>query len=149
MNRNLLFIFTIIFGCSLWFAPSTVQARSANGYAPESVVIGGAFAGKEVIQPQKQYASRKHSRRHGPGYGYGYDPSRRHRRHYGYRSHRRYGPGYGYRGRPWRYGYRGYWRMERRYGPKYYNKVWNPGHYNRYGQWIPGHWVVIKDRPDY
>jgi hypothetical protein len=39
--------------------------------------------------------------------------------------------------------------MEKRWAPHFYKRVWNPGHYNRYGQRIIGHWVVIKDRPDY
>lgn len=148
MNRNLLFIFTIIFVYSLSVLPSEAQARSANGSDFEGVAIGigGAIVGNEAIQHQWQYASRKHSRRHGPGYGY--RPPRHHRRHYGYRSSRRYGPGYGYRGHR-RYGHRGYWWMEKRYAPHFYKKAWNPGHYNRYGQWIPGHWVVIKDRSNY
>ncbi len=122
MNRNLLFIFIIIFVFSLSVLPSEAQARSANGSDSEGVAIGGAIVGNEAIQHQRQYASRKYSWRHGPGYGY--------------RGHRRYG-------------HRGYWWMEKRYAPHFYKKAWNPGHYNRYGQWIPGHWVVIKDRSNY
>lgn len=137
MNRNLFFIFIIIFVFSLSVFPSAVQARSVNGSDSEGVAIGigGAIVGNAAIQHQRQYASRKYSRRHGQGYGY--RPPRHHRRHYGYRSPWRHGPGYGYRSHR-RYGYRGYWRMGKGLSPYFYKKVWNPGHYNRYGQWIPG-----------
>ncbi|PWB79990.1 MAG: hypothetical protein C3F08_05365 [Candidatus Methylomirabilota bacterium] len=30
------------------------------------------------------------------------------------------------------------WRM--RPAPVYYRPVWTPGHFNRWGAWIPGHW---------
>lgn len=31
--------------------------------------------------------------------------------------------------------------------PPVYKKVWNPGHYNRRGRWLPGHWVQTQLKP--
>jgi len=28
-----------------------------------------------------------------------------------------------------------------------YKRVWNPGHYNRMGHWMPGRWVNMKIHP--
>ncbi len=41
----------------------------------------------------------------------------------------------------------GYWKIEKRWVPAKYDRVWNPGHYNRRGRWIPGRWIDIKIEP--
>lgn len=41
----------------------------------------------------------------------------------------------------------GYWDIEKAWVPPKYDKVWNPGHYNRRGRWIPGHWMEIEVEP--
>lgn len=28
--------------------------------------------------------------------------------------------------------------------PPYHHRVWVRGHYNRYGQWVPGHWRFVN-----
>lgn len=145
MNRNSPYIFIIIFGFSLLFLSSTAEAWSGNGSDSGSFATrtGNAFSGNEVAPDQGQYASRQHFGRHGQGYGDG--PNWRHRRHRHYRAPWRHGPDYGYRGH-WRHGHRGYWWRGNRWMPYFYERVWNPGHYNRYGRWIPGHWVMIERR---
>jgi len=148
MNRNLPFILIIIFGFYLLFLPSATQAWSDNNSASESgaIRIGGAISGKDTARHQGQYASRRNFGRHDQGYGYG--PYRRNRRHGHYRSPWRHGPDYGYRGHR-RHGHRGYWWRGKRWMPYFYERIWNPGHYNRYGRWIPGHWVMIEGRSEY
>lgn len=42
---------------------------------------------------------------------------------------------------------RGHW--EEICKPPVYKRVWNPGHYNRCGRWIPGGWYLIKIRDRY
>lgn len=38
----------------------------------------------------------------------------------------------------------GHWEWQKTWVPPTYEKVWNPGHYNRKGGWIQGHWVEVK-----
>ena len=43
----------------------------------------------------------------------------------------------------------GYWTTHKEWVPPKYEKVWNPGHYNRRGHWVPGHWTRIKTESGY
>lgn len=42
--------------------------------------------------------------------------------------------------------HQGYWETREIWMPPTYKKVWNPGHYNRHGNWIEGHWIKIIDK---
>lgn len=57
----------------------------------------------------------------------------------------------GFEPRPWtretRMMSRGHWE-EICQAPAY-KRIWNPGHYNRYGTWIPGKWQLVKIRDRY
>ncbi len=43
----------------------------------------------------------------------------------------------------------GYWDTRKEWVPPIYEKVWNPGHYNRRSHWVPGHWTRIKTERGY
>jgi len=51
--------------------------------------------------------------------------------------------------RPYPYQPAGYWDTQREWIPARYHKVWNPGHYNRRGQWVSGHWMQVEIEPGY
>lgn len=38
----------------------------------------------------------------------------------------------------------GHWEWQKTWVPPTHEKVWNPGHYNRKGQWVSGHWIELK-----
>ena len=38
----------------------------------------------------------------------------------------------------------GHWEMRKHWNPPVFKKVWNPGHYNRHGHWVPGHWLQVE-----
>jgi hypothetical protein len=38
----------------------------------------------------------------------------------------------------------GYWEWQDLWVPPTYEKIWNPGHYNRKGHWMPGHWMTVQ-----
>lgn len=38
---------------------------------------------------------------------------------------------------------RGHWEVKKVWVPPTYKEVWNPGHYNRRGKWVPGQWIKI------
>jgi len=69
----------------------------------------------------------RHSRHHYAGYRQEY----KNRHHKKYKSHR---PG-------------GYWEVERIWVEPVYEKKWNPGHYNRRGNWISGRYenFLVQD----
>ena len=59
-------------------------------------------------------------------------------------------PAPAYRHRPVRYSrYAGHWEARKEWVPPSYRRVWNPGHYNRRGEWVRGQWIEIVDRPGY
>ena len=43
----------------------------------------------------------------------------------------------------------GYWDTQREWVPPTYKKVWNPGHYNVKGRWVPGRWIQIEVESGY
>ena len=43
----------------------------------------------------------------------------------------------------------GYWQTQRQWVPAQYKRVWNPGHYDRRGHWVNGHWMQVELRPGY
>ncbi len=45
--------------------------------------------------------------------------------------------------RPCRRGH-GHWEWQKTWVPPTFERVWNPGHYNRRGRWIAGHWMNMK-----
>ncbi|NNF99135.1 MAG: hypothetical protein HKM93_07130 [Desulfobacteraceae bacterium] len=44
---------------------------------------------------------------------------------------------------------RGHWEVRKVWVPPVCEKVWNPGHYNRRGHWVPGHWITVESAPGY
>ncbi len=43
----------------------------------------------------------------------------------------------------------GYWEIRKEWIPPTYEEVWNPGHYNRRGRWVEGHWMEVEKEPGY
>lgn len=43
----------------------------------------------------------------------------------------------------------GHWEMRKHWIPPVFKKVWNPGHYNRHGHWVPGHWLQVEVESGY
>lgn len=44
---------------------------------------------------------------------------------------------------------RGYWETRRVWVEPQCERVWNPAHYNRYGEWVPGDWIMVQEEPGY
>ena len=38
----------------------------------------------------------------------------------------------------------GHWAWQETWVPPVYERIWNPGHYNRKGHWVPGHWMQLE-----
>ena len=103
---------------------STVSAR-ADRKTMEGFMLGtgvailGAVIINEISKDSRPQYSRNHSRHHGYHHaGYRYKHKSIH--HKRYRHHRP----------------RGCWEVERIWIEPVYEKKWNPGHYNRRGNWV-------------
>ncbi len=44
---------------------------------------------------------------------------------------------------------RGHWEVRRIWVEPACEKVWNPAHYDRYGDWVPGDWIMVQSDPGY
>lgn len=109
------------------FSTVSATAGAARRHTIEGILIGTGVAilGAAIIKgmandSHHQYNENnfRHSRHYYAGYRHGYK-NRQYRR---YKSHRP----------------RGYWEVERIWVGPVYEKKWNPGHYNRRGDWISG-----------
>ena len=43
----------------------------------------------------------------------------------------------------------GRWELRKTWVPPVYERVWNPGHYNRHGHWVRGAWINVKKADGY
>ena len=43
----------------------------------------------------------------------------------------------------------GYWDVQKEWVPPVYERVWNPGHYDRHGRWVQGRWMQVESQPGY
>jgi hypothetical protein len=43
----------------------------------------------------------------------------------------------------------GHWEWRKTWVAPTYEKVWNPGHYDRKGRWVQGHWIEVKTSDGY
>ena len=115
---------------------STVSAH-ADRKTMEGIMIGTGVAilGAAIINGINQDSRPRYSSSHSRHSRYYYAG---HRHDYRNKHHRKYR----HHNRP-----RGYWEIERIWIEPVYEKKWNPGHYNRRGDWINGRLekFMIKD----
>ena len=45
--------------------------------------------------------------------------------------------------------HRGRWEVQKVWVPPVCEEIWNPGHYDRCGNWVSGRWITIEARPGY
>jgi len=123
MNKKTLLIFVLIALFSVSFLPASAQAGSTQRHRWEGVAIGigAAILGSTLLHQHMNDAYYEHP--------YDGSESGSYIRPYRYRS--------------------GHWEVRKEWVPPTYRRVWNPGHYNRYNEWIPGAWIEIVDRPGY
>ncbi len=43
----------------------------------------------------------------------------------------------------------GHWEVRKVWVPPVYERVWNPGHFNRRNEWVAGKWIRIEQDPGY
>jgi hypothetical protein len=125
MEKKSLFILVLIAVFTLVFLTPQAQAGPEERYRWEGIAIGvgAAIIGSAILN--NYYQSQHHE------YVVYHKPARVER------------PVHMYRPTP------GHWEIQKEWVPPTYKRVWNPGHYDRYGEWIEGHWLKIVDQPGY
>ena len=131
--------FTVIFLSSSAFAGSKQRHR----WEGVAIGMGAALLGGAVVHHYK------HAVHSGPSH-----VTVRHAHPHRYKKHRIH-RGHEYKSRGYRsrayphpgYRHRGHWKVVRAWDPPTYKRIWNPGHYNRHGDWIEGHWIRVVDQP--
>ena len=118
------------------FFAASAHAGAARRHTIEGFMIGTGVAilGAAIINginnDSRHHYDRsysRHSRHYYAGYRHGY----KNRHHRKYKHHRP----------------RGYWEIERIWVEPVYEKKWNPGHYNRRGEWLSGRYekFLVQD----
>ena len=110
-------------GISIVATPVLAGNVQRNRWEGVAIGIGAAILGHALINEYRQPVSR-------PEAVYRHSPARRDKP----RSHR--SP-------------RGYWDVRKTWVAPAYERTWNPGHYDRRGRWVSGHWIEIEKASGY
>ena len=123
-QKNLIIILiTIVFSLSLVVSSAWAGSKQRHRWEGVAIGIGAAVLGSALLN-NYSHPPAKVVYRYGPP---------RHRHYYRHRNHGHY---------------RGHYK-HRRYRVSPDRRVWNPGHYNPRGYWVPGRWVVIDRGHDH
>lgn len=117
LTRLLVPLMILVFGTTLLAPPALAGNKQRHRWEGVAIGVGAAILGHAIIQ----------SHRAEPQHPVVYAPPQPIYRHY---------PGPGPR--------HGHWESRRIWVPPSYETVWNPGHYNPKGHWVPGHWITIQ-----
>jgi len=131
--KKLITILTVVVLVTGLTAASS-YAGAARRHTIEGIMIGTGVA----ILGAAIYNGMNNDRRHttyAPAYDYNYKP-RHHKRRHHHRRHVHHGP--------W-----GHWEIEKYWVEPIYETRWNPGHYNRHGDWITGQYQKFCVRQGY
>ena len=124
MKRKSLIVFMLVAVLSFMLLSTPARAGSKQSHRWEGVAmgIGAAILGSTLYNLHKNYTECRPAPR--PRHAYRHPRPRHHRD-------------------------RGHWEVRREWVPPTFKRAWNPGHYDRRGRWVPGHWIEIEDRPGY
>jgi hypothetical protein len=127
MRKKSLFVISIAVFVSISIAVSSAWAGNVqrNRWEGVAIGVGAAILGKVIWD---QYQGSRHPEvivHHAPRY-----KPKPHKYH-----------------RPRKA--RGHWEIRKEWVEPVYKRLWNPGHYDRKGRWVPGRWIEIEKEPGY
>ena len=123
-NKLLNVLFVALITVAVISTPALAGSKQRHRWEGVAIGVGAAILGHAIYQAHKN-ESRPQVVYVEP------EPPREYRPHHGPK-HRH-----------------GHWEWQRTWVPATYERVWNPGHYNRNGGWIPGHWIEVKTSDGY
>jgi len=119
-KKLLIGLFVTLTAIALISTPAAAGSKQRHRWEGVAIGVGAAILGHAIYQAHKD-AYRAQTVYGDP------EPVRKYRPRHPGPKHRR-----------------GHWEWQRTWVPPTFEKVWNPGHYNRKGHWIPGHWIEVK-----
>ena len=121
MNTKKRFISLVValIGVSLLSSSALAGSKQRHRWEGVAIGVGAAILGHAIYQKHKAY-------RHPQVVYIEPRPTYHQRPRYAPRHHH------------------GHWEWQKTWVPPTYEKVWNPGHYNRRGRWVPGHWIDVQ-----
>lgn len=120
MKKPLIFLIILIiavFGITLASSPALAGSTQRHRWEGVAIGVGAAILGQAIYQA--------HQAEHRPQVVY-VEPEPSHGRQRGHFRHD------------------GHWEWQKTWVPPAYERVWNPGHYNPHGRWVPGYWMEVK-----
>ena len=116
-KKRLISLITALLTIVLFASTALAGSKQRHRWEGVAIGVGAAILGHAIYQTHR--AERQ------PGVVY-VDPYRNHRHSFG-QNHRR-----------------GHWEWQQTWVPPIHERIWNPGHYNRKGHWVPGHWMKVE-----
>ncbi|WP_319410022.1 hypothetical protein [uncultured Desulfosarcina sp.] len=116
-NKLLISLVIALFGIALVSSSALAGSKQSHRWEGVAIGIGAAILGHAIYQ--------SHMAVHRPEVVY-VEPERI------------YGDNHGPEHRC------GHWEWQKTWVPPIYERVWNPGHYNRNGRWVSGHWMEVE-----
>lgn len=117
VKMMLISLIIALFGSALVASPALAGSEQRHRWEGVAIGVGAAILGHAIYHTHKaeQQASVVYA-----------EPERTDRHGFGHK-HRH-----------------GHWEWRKAWVPPTYQRVWNPGHYNRKGHWISGHWMEVE-----
>jgi hypothetical protein len=113
----LISLVTALVGSTLVASSALAGSKQRHRWEGVAIGVGAAILGHAIYQTHKT------EQRQPVAY---VEPERTYRHHY--RPKHRHG----------------HWEWQKTWVPPTYETVWNPGHYNRKGLWVSGHWMEVE-----
>jgi len=122
-KKRFVIIAVVVTSIALVTAPAFAGSKQQHRWEGVAIGVGAAILGHAIYQAHKDVSQ--------PRVVY-VEPEPAPRYHHPRPKHRR-----------------GHWEWQKTWVAPSYEKVWNPGHYDRKGRWVPGHWIEVKTSDGY
>jgi len=135
-------ILTALVLCIAFIAPQAwAGSKQRHRWEGAAIGLGAAIVGSTILNHHLNPPRRQRHEPESTVYRHHSPPNRG--RH-GVRDNRR-----GRNHRQRQHQRQGHWEVQKVWVSPVWEKVWNPGHYNRRNRWVPGRYINIEKNPGY
>jgi hypothetical protein len=121
-KKRLISLVIVLFSIALFASSTMAGSKQRHRWEGVAIGVGAAILGHAIYQA--------HRAEHQPRVVY-VEPHRNYRHDPGPKHHQ------------------GHWEWQTTWIPPIYERIWNPGHYNRKGDWVSGHWMEVETANGY